>query len=498
MSRRGSLVALLLLVPATAGAQAISPVGPTCLPAPHEPLQLARLEPLGDGPGYPLCEHVDQHALDGVPFRRLFLAGDALFAATYTALDGVGANLRRDSRVSLRFSRIPRADLPGFAGRVTGPNASACTECHRPPASDAVGAVALNVFRDPFATGDPREFVQRNTPALAGAGAVQLLAEELTTELQAIREAARTLAVSSRAPVEVPLRAKGLDFGRLTALPGGRVVEVRSTHVDRDLVVRPFQWKGTVASLREFVRGEAHHELGLQAEELVGANVDQDGDRVANELTTGDLTALVLYVAAQPPPVRLTEWSEQRSGTPPAERVRSAVVAGERVFARIGCTSCHVPELRLWNSVYSEPSRHPAFRDRRLAGQPPAVFGLDPAAAVRFDLRADVTPPFEVAPATGEVRVRLYSDLRRHDLGPALAEDVDEAGTGAARFLTRPLWGVGATAPYLHDGRASTLTEAILLHGGDAVRSRDAFAELSEADRTALVEFLKDLWIVKP
>ena len=77
-------------------------------------------------------------------------------------------------------------------------------------------------------------------------------------------------------------------------------------------------------------------------------------------------------------------------------------------------------------------------------------------------------------------------------MGPRLAEQIDEVGTGASIFLTENLWGVGSTAPYLHDGRATTLTEAILLHGGEAQTSRDNFAKLTVAQRNDVLAFLNN------
>jgi len=77
--------------------------------------------------------------------------------------------------------------------------------------------------------------------------------------------------------------------------------------------------------------------------------------------------------------------------------------------------------------------------------------------------------------AQGRAVVELFSDLKRHDMGPGLAESIDETGCGSSVFLTRSLWGLGSTAPYLHDGRATTVTEAILEHGGEAAASAAAF-----------------------
>jgi hypothetical protein len=493
-------VVALLASPARAGAPVVGPAGPVCAPAPGSGSSSGLLFiPLGDGPAFPFCSHLDQHAFEGVTYAELFDAGDLLFDRRYNAADGVGANLAGDREVSLRFSRVPRADLPGFAGRATGPNGSACTECHNSPVDDGAGLAALNVFRDPTHSGDRTKFIQRNTPHIFGQGGLQLVAEEMTDELQAVREAARALAIRSRTTVEVPLSAKGLAFGTVRVFPGGRVVEVLSSFVDHDLVVRPFQWKGNVTFVREFVRDASHNEIGMQGEELAGTGVDGDGDGVANELTVGDMTAMTVYVAGQPPPRRHSELAREGFRPPQADRVKRAIVVGEALFARVGCAACHTPELRTTRTLYEEPSPHAAYRDAVFpSGAVPASMGLDPAHPVRFDLRRDVNPPYPFDPVTGELRVQLYSDLRRHDLGAGLAEGIDETGAGASTFLTRPLWGVGTSAPYLHDGRATTLTEAVHWHGGEGAASRAAFEALDAEGRAAVVEFLKDLVDFKP
>lgn len=97
----------------------------------------------------------------------------------------------------------------------------------------------------------------------------------------------------------------------------------------------------------------------------------------------------------------------------------------------------------------------------------------------------------------GGAIIALFGDLKRHDMGSALAEPIDEVGTGRATFLTENLWGVGTTAPYLHDGRATTLTEAILEHGGEAGASRSAFVSLAGQDQADLLAFLNNLVLFK-
>jgi CxxC motif-containing protein (DUF1111 family) len=74
---------------------------------------------------------------------------------------------------------------------------------------------------------------------------------------------------------------------------------------------------------------------------------------------------------------------------------------------------------------------------------------------------------------------------------------IDETGTGASVFLTENLWSVGSTAPYLHDGRATTLTEAILEHGGEAAASREAFARLAPQQKASVIAYLENLVLFK-
>lgn len=92
-----------------------------------------------------------------------------------------------------------------------------------------------------------------------------------------------------------------------------------------------------------------------------------------------------------------------------------------------------------------------------------------------------------------------YSDLLLHDMGPGLADDRPEGRATGREWRTPPLWGIGLTArvsghtQFLHDGRARSLTEAILWHGGEAQPARDGFAGLSAEDRADLISFLESL-----
>jgi len=497
------------------------------------------------------AEHCDDVVAAG-NFDDIFVCGDQFFEVDFIATDGGGANVGNGQR----YTRTPRADLRAqgqwadhFPRRPTGPNSASCGECHSFPVGTAAGRAGFNVTRDPFHTGDPGRMINRNTPHLMGAGALQLLAEEITADLAVIVDEARAEACSTGSRVERDLLSKGIDFGALTikiADGDGRRgrdgqhlavtddsdcptrMRVESYSIDRDLVIRPYQWKGSDLSLRAFVRTAFNNEVGMQPVETTGDGFDGDADGVVDEVSVADVTATTIYVAGQPRPVTQIELNQLRSDLIDAEgdtgaaladelglpeltqNEINAINAGEATFEAIGCGNCHRSSLPLTNPVYQEPSRSESYRDSTFpAGQDPIARGLDRDTPVAFDLSRDL-PDNHIelnsffrnmanfqTDQDGNTIVALYGDLRRHNMGAGLAEQIDEQGTGPATFMTKELWGVGSTPPYLHDGRATTLTEAVLAHGGDARPARDAFTALSVDEQTVLIRFLANLVIFK-
>jgi CxxC motif-containing protein (DUF1111 family) len=131
------------------------------------------------------------------------------------------------------------------------------------------------------------------------------------------------------------------------------------------------------------------------------------------------------------------------------------VLCGKQLFYESGCVSCHTPK----------------FVTRRDA----------PNKAQSFQL------------------IWPYSDFLLHDMGEGLADRQEVGEASGSEWRTAPLWGVGLTKRvnghtfFLHDGRARNFEEAILWHGGEAQKSRDAFAALAKEDREALVKFLESL-----
>ena len=480
----------------------------------------------------PRGPHIDQTMLSALvasdpelAFETAFDVGDEMFETVFNALDGVGANVGGGQR----FTRVPRADLRGGTewfdhrpARETGPNAESCNACHNQPFDDASGNAAANVHRDPLRGGQLAQFIQRNTPHVFAPGAVQRLAEEMTADLHRIRSETIQGVCATGGPRTARLETKGVSFGSIqVSRVRGRgcrtnVSTANVRGVDEDLVIKPFQWKGSVASLRDFNRGASHNELGMQAIELVGEGVDGDFDGIVDELTIGDQTVLAVYLAAQPRPTTRLELDALGLLEPPLtadEKSRIQRGASRALSGELGCVTCHRATFTLDDPTFSEPSQSAVYRDAVFpAGQDPVASGVDPKRAVRFDLTRD-QPDNVLHNPDGSVRFRLGSlrvdprsrkalvelggDLKRHDMGPGLRESIDEKGTGASVFLTENLWGVGSTAPYLHDGRATTLTEAILEHGGEAATSKNAFLRLSTQEQADVIAYLDNLVLFK-
>jgi CxxC motif-containing protein (DUF1111 family) len=95
-------------------------------------------------------------------------------------------------------------------------------------------------------------------------------------------------------------------------------------------------------------------------------------------------------------------------------------------------------------------------------------------------------------PALDRKTVALYSDLLLHDMG-ALGDGIAQADAGMREMKTPPLWGLRASAPYLHDGRAVTIEQAVRQHDGEARRVRERFEALNPAQRRQLLDFLATL-----
>jgi CxxC motif-containing protein (DUF1111 family) len=205
---------------------------------------------------------------------------------------------------------------------------------------------------------------------------------------------------------------------------------------------------------------------------------DGDGDGVANEIDTAIIDHMEFY---------LLNYFKAGTG-----QTTTRTQQGLALMNAARCTSCHVQSLTI-------------NRDRRVADvetvYDPArgIFNrLFATASTRFVTVGDSDPFPQLLPAQQSFVVRnIFTDFKRHDLGPAFHER-EYDGTLVRQMLTEPLWGVATTAPYGHDGRSINLEEVILRHGGEAQASRNAFAALSGDDRRKIFEFLSTLILFPP
>jgi len=482
----------------------------------------ALAQSVDEGPAHPaiptfqeLLENYDSGLLSLNDLRRM---GLSVFATPFNTYDGLGDGpfdpRETDSVIP---GHRPTLQGNGLFLRVNGLDAQSCNECHTivsnrtrlptlgfggvggivqndiimPTLIDVADSLDGRVVFQPAASSDlpltfsspdlPLEFDGvadyngrfANPPFLFGGGGVELLAKEMTAALQDLLRVAR----QSPNGTTIALETHGVNFGSLTKqCCGGRVSldldgigpeKIRNTRPEDILVVRPFGRKGDVSTMREFDQNAMSFHFGLQPSEVVDPDgfggVDEDGDGVADEVTVAEMTALHIFEVTNPPPV-------YRAHNPNADK-------GFDLFKNIGCADCHRPQMKT--------------KTRFLPLAFPEV-PTDPSANVYMEIDL-VEVGFEPDPDGPGVIVPLFADLKRHNMGRRLAETFERNEVANTDFTTARLWGIADTAPYLHDGRATTLYQAIEFHGGEARSARNRFMNLSDVNQRALLDFLRSL-----
>jgi mono/diheme cytochrome c family protein len=405
--------------------------------------------------------------------------GQLLFEHEYGVADGIGGAGSAKAPVG-PFRRV-------HAGLFGGPETISCPSCHWIGGPNGAGAETDDAFLDGdgerIASGD-----ERNPPALVGLGVVQALAREMTGELQRqradlVQEAARAGRVR-----EAHLTSKGVEFGVLRATADGTLDATGLRGVDADLVVKPFGWKGTLASFADFSAEALQIHMGIQSDplltsgsrELLGNGsdpADPDGDGIRGELGRGPFTAMTVHLALLEMPI-VDPLIQDRKLAPPAKALLPPTTTsfaddfarGRRQFHELGCAGCHVPMMVLQSPMLV------------VDGAPP------------IDLSQQMRQPgLRYEASLGGYPVWLFSDLKRHDMGEANAARHVQHGVALQDYLTPRLWGVADSGPYLHDGRAPSLDYAIAGHDGEGAAARDAFAALSVPDKGPLRVYLMSL-----
>jgi CxxC motif-containing protein (DUF1111 family) len=298
------------------------------------------------------------------------------------------------------------------------------------------GWTEANGLRKPqysFAGGPvPSNYSVRATPQLVGMGLLEAVPE---TAIQSMEDPddANGDGISGRANIVTDPKTSEPRLGR-------------------------FGWKAGKASLSHQIAGAFNTDMGVMTSVLPKPDCgpEQDGCGASGaELADSSLQHLITYIS-------LLGVRARRDLQDPA------ALQGEALFASAGCAACHVPTLK--TGAY-----HP-----------------------KAELRNQTIHP--------------YTDLLLHDMGPGLADNLPEGLATGSEWRTPPLWGVGLSpcvtggvegvfqkqhctpdANYLHDGRARTLEEAILWHGGEGAKAAEKFKAMSKDETAALIKFLNTL-----
>lgn len=415
--------------------------------------------------------------------------GELLFKARFTREEGAGRPKATQAIIPTKRKRVSEFTF----SRTAGLDAAACAGCHSEPKLGGAGDFAANVFvsegfvNADFDSLDPQFSNERNSNHLFGAGLVELLAREMTTELHQLRAQALQQARSTQQEVKLELLTKGVSYGFITAQPEGVVDLSALQGIDTDLIIRPFSQKGVFVSLRQFTVNAMNQHHGMQAIERFGerwtGEADFDEDGIKNEMNAADISALVAWQASLPPPIQKQ---------PEDLKWQQAAVEGEKLFQKIQCASCHIPSLPLKSLSFTDPGVWDTAGTLRQ--------GENAAAKISYDFALQIWAKQLKRNEQGEFLIPLFGDLKRHVIADAQVaalgnELLSQRFVERDQFMTSELWGIASTAPYGHRGDQLTLNEIIRAHGGEGRAARDAYIALSEAERSQLMAFLKTLVI---
>jgi hypothetical protein len=232
------------------------------------------------------------------------------------------------------------------------------------------------------------------------------------------------------------------------------------------------------AGAQQFVT-EAGKDRGLVRGPTGISMDDPDRDGYCEEISEGDLD--------------MVEWYQLNHPAPTRGRITPDVLRGEKLFKKIECTACHTPDWHLF--AYNPGATDYTERydgDRRFFELQVAYNDKTERLEGKIHYLADRKGQ-RWLPRRQAYTVRgIYSDFKYHDVGPGFYQ-MQFDGSVIRQWRTPPLWGVGTTAPYGHDGASLDLDAVIRRHGGEALSSHKAYLALSEDERRQVVCFLQSL-----
>ena len=239
-------------------------------------------------------------------------------------------------------------------------------------------------------------------------------------------------------------RSDPRDFNR-DGISGRANIVYDAVHHHR--AVGRFGWKANTPNLLQQTAGAYNGDMGVTSDLFPGESCAGRSEAYCNDAHAAEVSAQIvadvaLYTQTLAVPAR-------RNLNNPTNR------RGELIFYASGCDGCHTPTLR--------------------------------------------TGSLRGVPEVSNQVIHPYTDLLVHDMGPALADGRPDFQASGSEWRTPPLWGIGLVETvnghtrFLHDGRARSLLEAVLWHGGEATKARDRVKRLSQQDRDALIAFLRSL-----
>lgn len=373
------------------------------------------------------------------------------------------ADTNRDGWISLDEAKGKRCVLANLPAEVDGPRVT--LDYGRFDDADGNGYPDLNaIFYPVFVDGEGKRIAFAKSLAYPGVAGY-------TLEVQIFGwghlympfrpPVSTTLRAFTTTPADIHSGMQACDPTTLTpARPGNLLARVSNAGAQ--------QFVTAAGKDRASVRGPT----GLSHD-------DPDRDGYCEELTEGDLDVMEWYFLNHPAPAR--------------GPLTADALAGEKHFHASGCATCHVPDWHL--HAYNPGAADYTARydgDRRFFELAVAYNERTAQLEGRLHYLSEMQSGRRV-PRRGATTVRgVYSDFAYHDLGEEFYQ-VQFDGSVVRQWKTAPLWGVGSTAPYGHDGASLDLDAVIRRHGGAALTSRTAYAALPEVARRQLLDFLRSL-----
>ena len=328
-------------------------------------------------------------------------------------------------------------------------NGTSCSECHKQGAIGGagndllltrvtrIGGVENGVYSDLASVGGPvlqRRSLREFDPTYPYPGEVvpsqaKFVSHRITTPLFGA-------GLIEAIPTDTILARTKLKLPDGIAGVANRVVNIETGKSE----IGRFGWKAQHSSLSVFAGDAYLNEMGVTSVFFPHENLPQGkaivpgADIVADPEDHTDVAKFASFMRelAPPSPLPLTQIGKR----------------GSDLFASTGCALCHVPSMRTGTSTIGALSQQP---------------------------------------------VNLYSDLLVHKMGSGLADGIIQGDAKGDMFRTAPLWGLRHRVLFLHDGRANSPEQAILIHGGEASNAVSRYVSLSQTDRRALLEFLSSL-----